>query len=155
VEWEEVQDTTHPVEWERVLCCSTERASALACPPACVESKLQWQPGADKGCACYSSSAVQFVYLKEAFCPSLEERVQVRRPARCCENVQRFVMCHMMLPASLPKVMQLERHWILGWSTNAEKAAAYVLCTLPQTLYDAFGVDGRLVVNYALTPAWG
>lgn len=24
-----------------------------------------------------------------------------------------------------------------------------------QTLYDAFGVDGRLVVNYALTPAWG
>jgi ubiquitin-like protein ATG12 len=40
-----------------------------------------------------------FVYLKEAFCPSLEERVQ--------------------------------------------------------TLYDAFGVDGRLVVNYALTPAWG
>jgi ubiquitin-like protein ATG12 len=22
-------------------------------------------------------------------------------------------------------------------------------------LHDAFGVDGRLVVNYALTPAWG
>ncbi|KAL4428556.1 hypothetical protein ABPG77_008868 [Micractinium sp. CCAP 211/92] len=22
-------------------------------------------------------------------------------------------------------------------------------------LYEAFGVDGRLVVNYALTPAWG
>lgn len=23
------------------------------------------------------------------------------------------------------------------------------------TLHDAFAVDGRLVVNYALTPAWG
>ena len=41
----------------------------------------------------------QFVYLKESFCPALEERIDV--------------------------------------------------------LYDAFGVDGRLVVSYALTPAWG
>ncbi len=41
----------------------------------------------------------QFVYLKEAFSPALEERISV--------------------------------------------------------LYEAFGVDGRLVVNYALTPAWG
>ncbi|GAB4819458.1 hypothetical protein N2152v2_006504 [Parachlorella kessleri] len=40
-----------------------------------------------------------FVYLKEAFSPSLDERISV--------------------------------------------------------LFDAFGVDGRLVVNYALTPAWG
>ncbi|KAK2079642.1 hypothetical protein QBZ16_002037 [Prototheca wickerhamii] len=24
-----------------------------------------------------------------------------------------------------------------------------------QTLFDAFGVDGRLVVNYATVPAWG
>lgn len=42
---------------------------------------------------------LQFVYLKEAFSPALEERISV--------------------------------------------------------LYAAFGVDGRLVVNYALTPAWG
>lgn len=42
---------------------------------------------------------LQFVYLKEAFSPSLDERILV--------------------------------------------------------LFDAFGVDGRLVVNYALTPAWG
>lgn len=42
---------------------------------------------------------LQFVYLKEAFSPSLDERIGV--------------------------------------------------------LFDAFGVDGRLVVNYALTPAWG
>jgi ubiquitin-like protein ATG12 len=41
----------------------------------------------------------QFVYLKEAFSPALEERIAV--------------------------------------------------------LHEAFGVDGRLVVNYALTPAWG
>lgn len=41
----------------------------------------------------------QFVYLKEAFSPSLDERIGV--------------------------------------------------------LFDSFAVDGRLVVNYALTPAWG
>lgn len=46
-----------------------------------------------------NTSAPQFVYLKEAFSPALDERVGA--------------------------------------------------------LYAAFGVDGRLVVNYALTPAWG
>lgn len=42
---------------------------------------------------------LQFLYLREAFSPGLEERIQ--------------------------------------------------------TLFDAFGVDGRLVVNYATVPAWG
>ena len=73
-----------------LLCCR-------ACRPAllhCLRRQLLANPSLP-----LANSPPQFVYLKEAFCPPLDERVGA--------------------------------------------------------LYEAFAVDGRLVVSYALTPAWG
>lgn len=127
---------------------------------------------------------MQFVYLKEAFCPSLEERVQVR-PAVLPGAGLPHAACTWCCAHTASLLLQ--RAWLDRHQRDVRVAAVYCGCAvlhgckatvagtlaLPQrqlvgfatrskcfpdplqTLYDAFGVDGRLVVNYALTPAWG
>lgn len=81
------------------------------------------------------SSAVisQFVYLKDAFSPSLDEKIQIL--------------------FEVSSLIQGFAGTLMSCSILLHCSAARVHVTLSCT--QAHSVDNKLVVSYACTPAWG
>jgi hypothetical protein len=87
----------------------------------------------------------QFVYLKSAFTPSLDDEVQSLFEARAC--------AHAAAPRRLPHashVSPLFKGFVVCIRVSMASLTRHASARL-----QAFGEEGKLVLHYASTPAWG
>ena len=98
---------------------------------------------------------MQFVYLKESFCPSLDEKVAVLYEVAPLspKQLQHLLLHILRIPfmSCLALFCTVHQSHMIECSSASLGRRMLIMILLLQ----AYGSNGQLVVNYANTPAWG